>query len=96
MEDKIIVFKNNKIRRIWFENEWWFSTVDVVLALTGINEPRDYIEKPKTMPKHKKVAKRGGNVAGKARKHTEKEIGMSVISHRNFLNNVKRYKKLAL
>jgi prophage antirepressor-like protein len=51
-------------------------------------------EKPKTMPKHKKVAKRGGNVAGKARKNTEVEIGRSVISNRNFLNNVKRYKKL--
>lgn len=51
-------------------------------------------EKPKAMPKHKKVARRGGNVAGKARKNTEVEIGRSVISNRNFLNNVKRYKKL--
>jgi hypothetical protein len=53
-------------------------------------------EKPKSMPKHKKVAKRGGKVAGKARKNTEVEIGRSVISNKNFLNNVKRYKKLDL
>ncbi len=37
-------------------------------------------EKPKNMPSHKKVAKRGGGVAGKARKDTEKELGRSVIS----------------
>jgi prophage antirepressor-like protein len=53
-------------------------------------------EKPKSMPKHKKVAKRGGKVAGKARKNTEAEIGRSVISKKNFLNNVKRYKKIEL
>ena len=51
-------------------------------------------EMPNAMTKHKKVAKRGGNVAGKARKNTEVEIGRSVISNKNFLNNVKRYKKL--
>ena len=32
-------------------------------------------EKPKDMPANKKVAKRGGNVAGNARKDTEKELG---------------------
>ena len=32
-------------------------------------------EKPDTFPKNKKVAKRGGGVAGMARKETEKEIG---------------------
>lgn len=39
-------------------------------------------EKPKIMPEHKNVAKRGGNVAGVARKETEKEIGRSVISNK--------------
>lgn len=42
-------------------------------------------EKPKGMPKNKKVAKRGGAVAGKARKATEKELGRSVISKNNYL-----------
>jgi len=37
-------------------------------------------EKPKGMPANEKVAKRGGGVAGKARKETEKELGGSVIS----------------
>jgi len=41
-------------------------------------------EKPVAMPANKKVAKRGGTVAGKARKETEKEIGRSVISKKNY------------
>lgn len=43
-------------------------------------------EKPKTITKNKKVAKRGGNVAGNARKNTEKELGRSVISKQNYLD----------
>lgn len=42
-------------------------------------------EKPDTFVKSKKAAKRGGSVAGKARKNTEKELGESIISKRNFL-----------
>ena len=43
-------------------------------------------EKPDTFDKNKKVAKRGGGVAGKARKETEKELGRSIITNRNFLS----------
>ncbi len=43
-------------------------------------------EKPDTFHKNKKVAKRGGNVAGNARKQTEKELGKSIISKDNFLS----------
>ena len=43
-------------------------------------------EKPDTMPKHKSVAKRGGKVAGNARKETEKELGHSIISIENYLS----------
>ena len=42
-------------------------------------------EKPKGMPANKKVAVRGGKVAGNARKETEKELGKSVISKDNQL-----------
>ncbi len=42
-------------------------------------------EKPKGMPENKKVAKRGGSVAGTARKEAEKELGRSVISDKNHL-----------
>lgn len=43
------------------------------------------IEKPDTFPKNKQVAKRGGKVAGNARRETEKELGQSIISAKNFL-----------
>jgi prophage antirepressor-like protein len=42
-------------------------------------------EKPDTFEKNKKVAKRGGNVAGTARKETEKELRRSVVSKENYL-----------
>lgn len=44
-------------------------------------------EKPKDMKENKQVAKRGGKVAGNARKETEKELGRSVISKQNYLEN---------
>ena len=49
-------------------------------------------EKPKTFDKNKDVAKRGGKVAGNARKETEKELGRSVISKQNFLTHDKSKK----
>lgn len=42
-------------------------------------------EKPDTFQKNRKVAKRGGSVAGNARKQTEKELGKSIITKDNFL-----------
>lgn len=51
-------------------------------------------EKPKGMPQNKKVARRGGGVAGKARKETEKELGRSVISKENILNDAGEMKEL--
>ena len=43
-------------------------------------------EKPDTFPKSKQVARRGGNVAGVARKETEKELDRSIISDQNFFD----------
>lgn len=39
---KIIVFENKKIRRIWHDEEWYFSIIDVVEVLTDSINPRDY------------------------------------------------------
>jgi DNA-damage-inducible protein D len=47
-------------------------------------------EEPGTFIKSKHVAKRGGNVAGTARKETEKELGRSVVSNRNYLPERKK------
>ena len=51
-------------------------------------------EKPEIMPEHKRVAKRGGGVAGNARKETEKELGRSVISKDNYLIGDEETKEL--
>jgi len=39
---KIAIFKWKKIRRIIYQNEWWFSVVDIIEALTGTDRPRKY------------------------------------------------------
>ena len=39
---KIALFEGKKIRKIIHNNEWWFSVVDVVEALTGSSNPNDY------------------------------------------------------
>lgn len=39
---KIIVFQDKKIRRIWYDGEWYFSVVDVVAALTESANSRRY------------------------------------------------------
>lgn len=51
-------------------------------------------EKPETLTKSKSVAKRGGGVAGTARKQTEKELGRSVISKQNYLKSGQGQKQI--
>ena len=42
-QDKaLIVFQDKKIRRIWHDNKWCFSIVDVVAALTDSVDAKDY------------------------------------------------------
>jgi len=39
---KIALFKGKKIRKILFKNEWWFSVIDVIEALTDSSQPSKY------------------------------------------------------
>jgi hypothetical protein len=39
---KIAIFRQSSIRKILYKNEWWFSVVDVVGALTDSPAPRRY------------------------------------------------------
>jgi len=45
MRDGLIVFDNKKIRRVWYEDDWWFSVVDVVGVLTDSVDGRKYWNK---------------------------------------------------
>lgn len=40
----LVVFQGNNIRRTWFNEEWWFATVDIVAALTGSSDPAGYLK----------------------------------------------------
>ena len=41
-EKALVVFQGKKIRRTWFNDEWWFSVVDVVGVLSDSQDPRTY------------------------------------------------------
>lgn len=47
IQNKIVVFKGKQVRKTVHKNEWWFSVVDVVEALTDSINPRDYWYKMK-------------------------------------------------
>jgi prophage antirepressor-like protein len=37
-----VVFQEKAIRRIWHNDEWWFSVIDVVGVLSESNNPNRY------------------------------------------------------
>lgn len=42
MESKLSVFEGQHIRKIWHNDEWYFSVIDVIQALTDSSNPRNY------------------------------------------------------
>lgn len=40
--NKLIVFEGKNIRRVFYKNEWWFSIIDIIDALTESSNPRRY------------------------------------------------------
>ena len=41
-QGKIVVFGAKRIRRAWHDEQWFFSVVDIVAALTDSDNPRNY------------------------------------------------------
>lgn len=42
MKNALVVFQGKEIRRAWYEDEWWFSVVDVIAILTESHRARKY------------------------------------------------------
>jgi DNA-damage-inducible protein D len=45
------IFEGKKIRKTWYNEEWWFSVVDIVDALVDSDNPRNYWNMLKTREK---------------------------------------------
>ncbi len=44
-ENRVVLFQEKSIRRVWQNKEWWFAVSDVVAALTDSLDARQYIKK---------------------------------------------------
>jgi DNA-damage-inducible protein D len=68
------------------------SDLELIFTMLGerVTTEISQTEKPDTFYKSKKVAKRGGSVAGTARIETEKELGRSIVTNENYLLENKR------
>ena len=43
--NRIAVFQEASIRRVWHNEEWWFALTDVIVVLTDSADPRQYVKK---------------------------------------------------
>jgi DNA-damage-inducible protein D len=44
-DNKIILFQDQKIRRVWHDKKWYFSVVDIVQVLSDSSDPKQYMKK---------------------------------------------------
>ncbi|MFA5745323.1 MAG: Bro-N domain-containing protein [archaeon] len=42
--NSIVIFENKKIRRTWFNEEWWVVATDIVEVLTDSKDPSGYLK----------------------------------------------------
>ncbi len=40
----LIVFQDKKIRRTWFNDEWWFVAIDIIEILSNSKDPSGYLK----------------------------------------------------
>jgi len=56
----IILFEQKKVRRVRFNDEWWFVINDVVAVLTDSVNPSDYLKKLRKRDESLSDAFKGG------------------------------------
>lgn len=44
-QNKIVVFQEKQIRRVWHNEEWWYVVEDIVLTLTDSKDVKQYIRR---------------------------------------------------
>lgn len=42
---KTVVFQGREVRKQLVDGEWWYVPADVVVALTGTKDPKDYLKR---------------------------------------------------
>jgi len=42
VNNALSVFEGSKIRKVWHNEEWWFSVIDIIEVLTNSERPRKY------------------------------------------------------
>jgi prophage antirepressor-like protein len=85
-----VIFEKVNIRRVWQDEKWYFSVIDVVAALTGSERPRRYWNDLK-----KRLTEKGSQLSDKigqlkmpaedARKNLEARTGEKVVTNKNYL-----------
>lgn len=50
-ENKIVIFQEKQIRRVWHQEEWWFAIEDIVSSLTDSKDVKQYIRRMRSRDK---------------------------------------------
>jgi DNA-damage-inducible protein D len=43
--NEIVLFQQKEVRRIYYQDEWWFVITDIIAVLTDSKNPADYLKK---------------------------------------------------
>lgn len=54
-QTNIAAFEQKSVRRVWHDEQWYFSVSDVVTILTESKDVREYIKKMRTRDKELSV-----------------------------------------
>lgn len=100
---QLSVFEGQHIRKLWHNNEWYFSVIDVVGALTESSNPRNYWNMLKTREEEQGIELYTNCVQlkiladdGKMREKLQLETGKTVTTPDNFLDTPESEKRKKL